>query len=262
MLKLMKYEALRKQKLLFIAITIIVLVEALIIFTLYKGGAAIGLTLFLVFLLGFGGIIFILVDNINMYSQDLYKKQGYMFFLTPNNGYKILGSKVLIGLIELLVGALIYYGIMFLNYKIVINLYLNETSRKASELMDFFGAFFIDKMPPASDIFLVLLTIILGWFAFILTVYMAITLSKTLFKNIKFGGVISFVIFIVLNIIISIIQYKVLKINGGSGGMFIRANEMSYTLEEYSTISCIYNGILSIILFFFSGMLLNKKVDI
>lgn len=101
MFKLMKYELLKKVNLMFIALIVSVAVELIIVFTIYKGGAALGFSMFLIFLLGFGGFIMLFVDSVVMYSSDLYKKPGYMlFFLTPNSSFKIIGSKLLVSLIE------------------------------------------------------------------------------------------------------------------------------------------------------------------
>lgn len=257
MLKLMKYEALRKIRLLFIALVVVGIVELVILYTIYKGGIALGFTVFLVFLLGFGGLIFLLVDSITMYSSDLYKRSGYMLFLTPNNTFKIIGSKLLISLFEAAFGLAVYIILMYGNYKLVFSLYLNDPASEARMLLDLFTAF--AKLPSATDVIMLIVSVVVGWFSFILTIYLAITIRKTLLSNVKFGGIFSFIFFLILQFILTYVQFKLL----GNVDTWTTSQSMDISVtNNYTLTSLLYSCVTGAILYVSSSMLLAKGVDL
>ena len=59
--------------------------------------------------------VFYLADIIKMYSDDLNKKTGYMLFMTPNSGYKIISSKLLAAILEGFALVLIYFIFILIN---------------------------------------------------------------------------------------------------------------------------------------------------
>ncbi len=252
----MKYEILRKQRLLYISLVIVAVIEAGIVYTLYRGGNSLAIFSILVFLLGFGGLVFILIDNIIMYSSDLTKKQGYMIFLAPRNGYQILGAKVVIGFIELIAGFLLYFILMFLNSSLFYHLHVEEKTGLLSLFLENFG----DILPNSYEAFMILLALILIWFSYILTMYLAITLRKTVLSNVKFSGIISFVFFIVLVILISFIKTKIYELFGFPAfGIDFNYDKL---IKGQLTASYIIDSIFILIMFFTSGYLLNKRVDL
>lgn len=86
MLNLIKYEFIKKYKL---ALITLILSVALNLYFIAKGvaGSPTFLALFPIIM----SVIYI-GDIIKMYSDDLNKKSGYMLFMTPNSGYKIIVS--------------------------------------------------------------------------------------------------------------------------------------------------------------------------
>jgi hypothetical protein len=250
----MKYEALKKAKLIVIALAMFGLIELAILFTIYKGGVALVFTVILIFLLGFGGLIFLLIDSINMYSSDLYKKPGYMLFLTPTNSYQIIGSKLFISLIEATIGLTMYIAFMVLNYNIVYSKYLNDPGSNARMIMDFFKGF--SSLPTPSEILLAIVSFVISWFAFIITIYLAITIRKTLLSNVKLGGFFSFIFFLIIQVIITYIQYKLI---GKVDNSITVGKNMTM---NYSTTSLIYSSVISIIMYVSSSTLLSKGVDL
>lgn len=256
MLKLMKYESLRKIRLLLIALVVIGITELAIIYTIYKGGYALGFTIMLIALLGFGGLIFLLIDSITMYSSDLYKRPGYMLFLTPNNSFKIIGSKLLISLLEGTIGIAIYISLLFANYKLIYSIYFNDPASEARMILDFFTS--LTQFPSAKDMIMLVISFVVGWFSLILTIYLAITIRKTLLSNVKFGGIFSFIFFLILQFVIYYIQFKLL---GNVDSWSYSVNE-NVSVATYSLTSLIYSGITGIILYISSSMLLSKGVDL
>lgn len=110
MLNLIKYELLRRQKLLLIAVVVLVMIQGGILFSLYKGGGFVILAIMLFFLLIYGSLIMVIVDTIRCYSIDLNQTQGYMLFLTPNSGHKIILSKIFTAIIILIGVSAVVFG--------------------------------------------------------------------------------------------------------------------------------------------------------
>lgn len=252
MSKLLKYEFIKKYKTLLVSMIILGILELICIVLINKSIDKAGLGSLIFFLVGFAGLIFLLVDNINTYKGDLFKKSGYMLFLTPNNGYKILGSKVLTALIENIVGLIIYFLLGVLNLKLLLNLYTN------SGIFDF-GAFSINLSIGFNDIlnvFFICLLIILVWFNFMLSIYLAMTIYKSVLSNVKHGGLISFVLFLIINYIVSIVYDLFLNV-------IFDINFYSITnVKNMLHPSLITFGIVGIILFAVTGYLLDKRVNL
>ena len=89
MLKLIKFEFIRKYKLLSMTLISAIALNILAI-SRGPGGSTMFILLFPLVL-----SVLYLIDIIKMYSEDLNKKTGYMLFMTPNSGYKIISSKLL-----------------------------------------------------------------------------------------------------------------------------------------------------------------------
>ncbi|GKX28392.1 hypothetical protein SH1V18_08720 [Vallitalea longa] len=253
MLKLIKYEFLRKIKNLGICIVIFAILEGISLYTIYKGSSSLPYTLIIMLLSIFGMFIFLLIDSITMYSSDLYKKSGYMLFLTPNSSSKIIGSKLLVSLIEATVGLSLLFGCLYINYQIVYDKYLNNP--QAQELLDILKSIF--SQPSTSEIVFIVLSFVISWFSFITTIYLAITIRKTLLANVKAGGLFSFIIFLVLQGIITYVQTLVTTYDSTS--IMISNNNMAM---QYSTSSIIYSCVVMLILYVTSSVLLSKGVDL
>ncbi|MDA3847147.1 MAG: hypothetical protein PF505_11495 [Vallitaleaceae bacterium] len=95
MLNLLKYEFLRRKNVLAITGIFMVIAEIIILLGINKRGALLGVAIVLILLMIIGVTVLIFAEAIRSYSTDLNQKQGYMLFMTPNSGYKILGSKMI-----------------------------------------------------------------------------------------------------------------------------------------------------------------------
>lgn len=201
MLNLIKYEFIRKYKL--IAGTIITAL-ALNVFLITRGLG--GSATFLVLLPLVLSVLFI-ADIVKMYSDDLNNKTGYMLFMTPNSGYKIISSKLLTAVIEGF-GLLLIYFLFFLLNAIYIVVSLGEAVDFAniiSIINNIFSGSLIFNFNLV-HLFIFLLTVLVFIIAFITTIYTSITIRKSLFSEIKFGGLLSFIIFIFINWMVTTIS--------------------------------------------------------
>ena len=195
MLKLMKYE-LRKTwftKAILLAVT--AAVEAFFLYGLYgekedmaAGGA------FILLLLAFGGVLVIGLESVITLHRDMNTKQSYMLFMTPNSCYKILGAKVLeCSLSILLIGAL-DLSLVFAKQ--------GELSLLWDQIREFISNFSVNGRPITIDLptmATVVFSLLSGWIALITSAYLADVISAALLNGKKMNGVISFVLFLVIN---------------------------------------------------------------
>lgn len=258
MLKLIKLEFIRKSKL--IAITLITAV-ALNMFLITRGVA--GSSMFLVL---FPPALFILylVDIIKMYSEDLNKKTGYMLFMTPNSGYKIISSKLLTAVLEGFAILLIYFIFILIN-----GIYIIISTGAEIDYSQVIGV--VDRFMSGNlgfslgHVFVILLTSLTFLIAFITTVYTAMTIRKSIFSEIKFGGLLSFIIFLLINWALSSVSDKFFDLispyydsigTRAAGG--ITPVELAMGLLPLIAVLIIQ----TIALTGFSGYLLEKKINL
>lgn len=256
MLKLIKYEFIKKYKLIFITL---IISAAINLYLITKDAA--GSTVFLVFFPIVMSILYI-GDIIKMYSDDLNRKSGYMLFMTPNSGYKIIISKLITAVIEGFAILLLYFIFIILNGSYIIfrsgaTINLNEIINVINTLLSGNLGFNL------GHIFMFLLSGLLFLISFLTTAYTAMTIRKSIFSEIKFGGVLSFIIFILLNWGISNVSSEFYNLLTPYYDSFtslsrVTATELVYILLPINAASVVQ----SIVLTLCSGYLLEKKINL
>lgn len=260
MIKIIKYDFIRKYKLLLVTIICSVLINLLAV---VKSGAngSFG------FLFAFPMLITILYigDIIKMYSDDLNKKSGYMLFMTSNSGYKIVVSKVATAILEGILILLIYLVFILVNsiyisyiqgFNIGIN--ISEVVHAINQVLSGSLGFNL------GHVFIFLTAALIFSISFILTAYTAITIRKSIFSEVKLGGFLSFLIFVALNWATSYANghsmsalssyYDNIQIVGN----MISATQLLMALLPIMIISVIE----SILMTIGSGYLLEKKINL
>ncbi|MCG8484835.1 MAG: hypothetical protein MJA31_16095 [Clostridia bacterium] len=203
MFDLIKYEFIKKYRM-FMVVCITTIIAGIAIsirfgesgFPLFSGLLAVGL------------FVLYAVDIVMMYSQDINKKTGYMIFMTPNSGYAIIASKVITALLEGL-GMLVFFILaMTINGLMIFG---------PGELFEIsFWNIDIPYQQIVTNLFIILTTALLFAIQFLLTIYSAITIRKSVLSNVKFKGLISFAIFLLLNYVIEkiyTIPYEIMNLS-------------------------------------------------
>lgn len=270
--KLMKYELIRKKTTFSMFLAVMLLMELAVVYLFYRetDTSTIWAIVLFFFLLAFAAI-FLVYDNIKLLSDDLNKKSGYMLFLTPNNGFRITASKMIIGLIEVLIVVVFLVGFFYVNFnvadsifRITVNPGFLEMKRESLIFsQQYFGVGFWVYM---------ILSYAADWFTFIITVYLAIILRKTLFSNVRYKGLMSFLVFIAINIAIGVVSQIIFSgffFASDIGGVIISGQDHIEDIGQF--ISFIKNAIhvgnvLNLLVavggFWLCGWLLTKKVDL
>ncbi len=265
MLKLIKYEFIKKSKLLLILLITAILANIGIALAFKETGVG----LFLGFT-PFALIILYLYELIRTYSDDLNKKTGYMLFMTPNSGYKIIGSKLIFIITEGIILFVTYFIFLLFNIMCMALKATGDFSliiKGINEMIQGLNSVVIMQFGMnLGDILLIIIMILVSAVVFALIVYSAMTIRKSIFANTKFGGLLSFIIFVALNFIYG-------KLTNFIGEAFQfdvitkQINDMTVTYPSSSMfrifgVMIVFNIIVSAVLMLTSGYLIEKKINL
>ena len=191
--KLIKYELKGNYKIFCSLFTIIILLQGLFLTRIghWKSGSIMGMTVLVNIVL----FITILIFIEKSFANEIYEDRGYLTFTLPVSGYKVLGSKIIVGLLWLLISGFI----SFISFKTIINGLSGEDLIKIIT-----SSVNIKQFVLLGIIYAIVVLIML-----LLTIYFSITLTRVAYKGKKISGFIGFIVFIVLNFVISYISYKV-----------------------------------------------------
>lgn len=249
--KLMKYEFRKQLKSKVVVGILTVLIEIAFLYGILadkeewiSGGLA------FMILLTFIGLFYFSFETVLTYSNDLKTKQSYMLFLTPRSMYQIVGAKMLTTVVQIIGGGIFFATILIGDVLLVFSQYSN-VELTYEFLRDLFAE--IGLKIGIGDIAYYWVLFLITWLEFVVLAIFAITLSTTFFANKKYKGVMSLVIYFVLNFFLN----RVANILSNGYG----ENEiMMISLEGW-----IYIGIYTfamILLFFGTTWLLEKKVSV
>ncbi|ABX41659.1 ABC transporter permease [Lachnoclostridium phytofermentans] len=247
MFKLIKYE-LRKQwfSKLFILIVMGIL-ELSFLFNLIRDNKnSLGITIGIMTFVAFTAIMFVSFECIMTYSKDLKTKQSYMLFLTPNSTYKIVGAKVITSVAQIGITAAFMIGVVILNMSVVMIRYkeIGNTIELIQRLMR-------EVMGLDVDYGLILIAIfafLLEWIEKVIMGMLAITLSTTFLSNTKGKGIVSLIIFFVLNYIV-----------GRIGKLFM---PKSMPMFDTFMIDAIFMAFVIAAFYLATAWMLDKKVSV
>lgn len=273
MLNLVKYEFYRRQKLLIIAAIILVAVQGGILFSLNKGGSYLTLAAVLVLLMIYGTLILLMVDAVKNYSTDLNKKEGFMLFLTPNNGHKIILSKIMTTTILLAISGAVVFAFMNWNLGVFKTLYIDTMDGQLKMMADSYFDIYSAALPSMGGFILLISELAVEFMAIIIAILFSITVRKTVLSHAKYGGLFSFLIFILVISIMQTVNFGASIITGSFGNYMDMVNEMAvsetFDASQFSTlfgkimgVEFAMNLIYISVFTFLSGKLLTKRVDL
>ncbi len=153
----------------------------------------------------FGGLMYLGIESVVILHRDMNTKQGYMLFMTPHSCYQILGAKVIENGLSLLAGGAFFAALGTLDLTIFFARFddLNNLREMFSEMFRaVFQADVLTTQTLLSALFLMLCT----WLRVVVTAYLADVISTALLSGKKGNGLISFVVFILLNVLLGNVQ--------------------------------------------------------
>ncbi len=199
MFKLMKYEFRKTWMTKVILLGITAAAQVLFLFGLYGDhDNALGLSVFLLTMLAIGGVLVIGLESVITLHRDMNTKQSYMLFMTPNSSYAILGAKMLECGLSILITGVFFFGLGALDISL---LFVKQGElNKLYEMIQQMIHTINEKITiDASGIASFLFSILAGWIGTISTAYLADVVSSALLNGKRFNGVVSFLLFLVLD---------------------------------------------------------------
>lgn len=262
MFKLLKYEWLRRRKLLSVVFISFLFAEAVTIFGMIKGEGWILLSIFLMFAMFFVAMLLPLVDAVATYYSDFKKTHGYMLFLTPNNGFKIVGSKALFAFIELILTLVLVSGLFFANYhvsKISDPTIANGFDFLVSGISEAFAGSSSGLSP------LVLLTTagILEYFTTIMLAMTALTIGRTLLSGKSYNWLVALAMYIGLSVGIQFINIVILSAFGFIKDVLtIASTTQAIYFLKYMILGLGLSVLWIAASYITSSLILNKRIDL
>lgn len=166
--------------------------------------------------------------SVLLYNSDIRKKSGYMLFLTPTPTWQWILAKILMGLLATAVLVVVFAVLGIADILLFIP-ELDDTSFIGQLLIPLRDMFF-DNI---GTMVLFLLNMILQIVVMITTIYLAISMSKTLLGNKKIGSFVAFVFWIALEIFQSAISSLFALLSNGLFSISIDMSEdgLVYNLD-------------------------------
>ncbi|NLO90198.1 MAG: hypothetical protein GX088_07760 [Clostridia bacterium] len=184
MFNLIKYEWLRRWKFFLAGILIFIIANLEIISQLSLQKSPRNLTIVLMGLV-FAMALALFFDHIGRLYRSLFSDEGFLEFTLPLRGYQFLGAKILAVLLECIALGIFVSIALYVDY-----LYLNQFFPREA------------PTPLREDILIIIVQIffllLLSYIIFLLTIYLSMTLSKTIFASLKHGKLIAFGCFLVI----------------------------------------------------------------
>ena len=155
----------------------------------------------LLFMLSFGGVLFIGFQSVTNLHRDMNTRQGYMLFMTPNNAYRILGAKVLENGLSILIAGAFFALLGFIDINLLFVHY-----GQLNQLWDTISAFLSRLFPQLAlnmDLALSLFfSFLCNWLATVTSAFLADVVASALLRGKKFGGLLAFLLFVLLEAIL------------------------------------------------------------
>ena len=206
MMKLMKYE-IRKTwapKVILLGITAAVQIAYLISVFAHSEEWTIK-TAGLLTALAVGGIMMMGLMSVVTLHRDMNTKQSYMLFMTPNSSYKILGAKVAENGLSMLLTGAFFFALGVLDITLLFTQFatLADMWEVLEQVFRMFGqTFTLD----ASSLACLVFGLLASWFATVKAAYLADVTSSALLNGKQYNGVLTFVFFLLIAILLSWLQ--------------------------------------------------------
>lgn len=205
MLKLFKYEFMktRLSKLIILGITLVL--EIAFAASLLKNDDELqGICVLLLVLFATVSILWLGLQSILTLHKDMNTRQSYMLFMTPNSSYKILGAKVLENAASVLLGGVFFCALGALDLTL-----LMDHHQALDQLMEMFQdvleSFSKNIRFDTYSILTFCLYTLISWLSTVTLAYFAVIISAALLGGKKGNLFISFLLFLGLTILLSML---------------------------------------------------------
>lgn len=219
MKKLFIYEMIKTRLSKFIILGITAVLEIVFLLGLATSNEELQATgMLLLALIGVASVFWIGIQSVVTLHRDMNTRQSYMLFMTPNNCYKILGAKYLENGLSILLSGLFFGTLGALDLTLLFDHY-HQLDQLMDLLKEILGAFTKSiSLDPASIIsFIVYL--LFDWLFTVSLAYLAVIVCTALLNGKKGNLFLSFLLFLGLDILFSILFSKIFPSEVANGTM-------------------------------------------
>ena len=210
MFKIIKYEIIRQRLSKLIMLGLLAVLEVVFLVSLYMekdkpmGYSVLGLTL-----LALSSFMYVSLESIINYNQDLSKKSGYMIFMTPHSVYEIIGAKIINSILTIVATAMFYGVVAAIDIFLILMKY-DSLKAFLDQIQVIIRQFSELDISTGAIISAIVLAVIF-WISTVAIAFLALTLTYTFLHAAPAKILISFVLFIILNFSHSWVNTHLLK---------------------------------------------------
>ncbi|MTI69850.1 MAG: hypothetical protein FH751_06325 [Firmicutes bacterium] len=199
----------------------------------------------------------VLLFSIGAFSKELYKNRGYLTFTLPIKGSEILVSKLLTTIFWFIIASIIAFIFQYSVLKSIIE----------TEILMHIGKYF--------NFITIMSMIVIGIYSIaslFIIIYFSITISKMTFKDKKVGKVLGFVVFLLINFIINIVDVLLMKVFPQSFNLNIEVldkvniwadkNTAITALADFNIATTLFGGLIFVCFFILTSYFLNNKIEL
>ena len=193
-------------------------------------------------------IFYVGIESLLVFNKDLRTKQSHMLWMLPKSVFEILGAKFLAAILQMLF-VFIAFSTAGLASVFILFTSMGELKLLFERIKVLVTQLFQVNID-WSAFFLFMFWAFLAWTLVIMTGFLAIIISRTLFLNSKFSGLFSVILFFLINYAVEYVYILMDNyVIGESGLMF------SIFSFGYYVVACA-------ILFVISGVLADRKLSV
>ena len=265
-MKLMKYELMRRKNILIGGAISMLFVEGVALFGMLMGGSnwragwngwnmlAAGMTMLLVF----GGFILAFLDGVIRLYSDYKQKHGYMIFMTPQNGYKVIWAKTIFAALEIIVAGIIIIGCLAVSAVVLDNIYVGEISNFLAMLKVYnisagtiIGGGVVGLLQIMAQLSIAIL---------------AVTVSRAMMPSKSYNWLVTLLMYFALAIVVNVVDGGLLFVFGVAGDMALTDNGAGL-IESGLLAKYLWIGVGTYVTWFtgctlLSGRMVNRGIDL
>ncbi len=190
----------------------------------------------LLFFIAFGGIMLIGVQSVLTLHRDMNNKQGYMLYMTPRNSFQILGAKMLENGLSLVLAGLFFFLLGTLDVTLLFSR-LGELEALWEYVQEFLKMLNAQIELNAQGIACLIVELLCSWLGTVSIAYLADIISAALLNGKRFNGILTFIFFIALTIVLNVIQRAFL-----AQGMLLNT-----VLIVEAAVALVYSGVMYLV---------------
>lgn len=260
MMKLLKYEWMRRRSLLLGALITLLFVEGLALYGIYRGGSWNTLSIVMTVLLVVGGLLLPILDTVTKLYADYKQKQGYMLFLTPQSGTRILWAKAIFGALETVAVVALISGCLVLSGAALDHFQQGMATGFLFTFQQELGAISMNSM-----LFVYAGLITLQMLAQMAIAMLAVTVGRVLVQGNSYSWVIALVMYFALALAVNMADSLLMVVFGLVGditSLMNNASDVMRFLGKYFAIGACTYAVWFSVCTLLSGRLASRKVDL